>query len=181
MQMRPEVQLKSVIKALTDVVLPAVDPVNKLAQEQGKLAVGLLALLSQQQPVQYEFDREELERLLAYAAQLADGVQSADSGSAALADLQTASKSAAEALAGAMTTPADLQQAVRSMRAVTGELITHTFQSGDTTSRAQLSKLTLAMSGEQLIRERSMLLMQGWEPDPDAVPPLSELLSRESS
>ena len=42
MQMRPDIQIQSMIKALTDVVLPAVDADNKLAHEQTRLVIGLL-------------------------------------------------------------------------------------------------------------------------------------------
>ena len=176
MQMRPEVQLASVIKALTDVVLPAVDPDNKLAQEQGRLAVGLLALLSQQLPMQHSFDCNELQRLIDYSGQLQNAADGGDNTQKAAADLKSATDAATLALEGANTSPQALRDAVALMRAATGELITQTFKDGDRSSRTRLSRLTLDMSAEQLIRDRSMLLMQGWEPDPAAVPPLKDLL-----
>ena len=39
-----------------------------------------------------------------------------------------------------------------------------------------MKKATLAMSREQLLRERAWVITQGWEPDPKAVPPIEELL-----
>ena len=38
MQMRPLLLTQSMIKAMTDVVLPAIDPQNKLAHEQARLS-----------------------------------------------------------------------------------------------------------------------------------------------
>jgi hypothetical protein len=35
----------------------------------------------------------------------------------------------------------------------------------------------LVMSKQQLLRDRSWLLMQGWEPDPKSVPGIAELLT----
>ena len=70
MQMRPDPQIKSVIKAMNDVVLPAVDPQNKLAQEQVRLCMGLLGLMAKQLPLQFRFDCDELARLSAYSAEL---------------------------------------------------------------------------------------------------------------
>ena len=75
MQMRPQIQLQAVIKALGDVVLPAIDPDNRLALEQGKLAIGLLTLLAQQLPVQFAFDCDELTRLIATSGELANAAQ----------------------------------------------------------------------------------------------------------
>src|ERR1700756_539308 len=70
MQMRPAVQIKSMVKAMTDVVLPAIDPANKLAQEQARLVIGMLGLMAQQLPLQFRFDCDELARLLQLAAAL---------------------------------------------------------------------------------------------------------------
>jgi hypothetical protein len=41
--------------------------------------------------------------------------------------------------------------------------------------------IVLAMSKEQLLRDRSWLLMQGWEPDPKSIPPIAELLGLAST
>ncbi len=49
---------------------------------------------------------------------------------------------------------------------------------GDVACRPKIQQAVLAMSKEQLLRDRSMMLMQGWEPDPKAIPPLDELLAR---
>ena len=159
-------------------MLPAIDPDNKLAVEQGKLSIGLLALLSQQLPVQFQFDCDELARLIATARDLATQAQGGAGTQAALAALTDASLAAGRALDAARSSPADIEAAVRSMRATTGTLITEVHRDGDAGSRQQVQQTVLAMSKEQGLRDRSMLLMQGWEPDPKAIPPLSELLSR---
>ena len=67
MELRPAFQIPALIKSLTDVVLPAVDPANKLAQEQGQLIVGMLALIAQRLPLQYRYDRHELDSFIALA------------------------------------------------------------------------------------------------------------------
>lgn len=90
MQMRPQIQLQAVIKALSDVVLAAIDPDNKLAIEQGKLSIGLLALLAQQLPMQFTFDRDELARLIATAGTLATDAQGGAGTQAAVAALNEA-------------------------------------------------------------------------------------------
>jgi hypothetical protein len=176
MQMRPQIQIKSIVKALTDVVLPAVDPDNKLAQEQARLAIGLLTLLAEQLPLQYRFDRDELHRLLVCSGELQATARGGRATQAALAALAGVTRSAAEAFGGASTSPDALLQWVRALRAATGTLVTQLYHDGDPACRAAIRDIVLAMSKEQLLRDRSMLLMQGWEPDPKAVPPLQSLL-----
>ena len=70
MQMRPEVQIAAMIKAMKDVVIPAVAGTNKLAEEQAKLVVGMLSLMAYQLPLQFRFDRDELARLVETSAAL---------------------------------------------------------------------------------------------------------------
>lgn len=178
MQMRPQIQLQAVIKALSDVVLPAIDPDNKLAIEQGKLSIGLLALLAQQLPVQFAFDGDELARLIATSGALATRAQGGAATRAAVAALNETTLAAGRTLDAARSSPADLEAAVRALRTATGTLITEVHRDGDAASQAAVQAEVLAMSKDQLLRERSMLLMQGWEPDPKAVPPLAELLAR---
>jgi len=178
MQMRPQIQLQSVIKALSDVVLPAIDPNNKLAMEQGKLSIGLLSLLAQQLPMQFRFDCDELARLIATSAELSAQAQGGAGTQAALAALNEAALVAGRTLDAARSSPADIEAAVRSMRTATGALITEVHRDGDAGCRPAIQQTVLAMSKEQLLRDRSMMLMQGWEPDPKAIPPLAELLAR---
>ncbi len=178
MQMRPQVQLQAVIKALSDVVLPAIDPDNKLAIEQGKLSIGLLALLAQQLPMQFRFDCDELARLIATSAELVRQAQGGAGTQAAVAALTEATRAARLALDAAGASPADIEAKVRALRAATGALVTEVHRDGDAACRPNIQQTVLAMSKEQGLRDRSMMLMQGWEPDPKAIPPLAELLAR---
>lgn len=178
MQMRPGIQLQAVIKALSDVVLPAIDPDNKLAMEQGKLSIGLLSLLAQQLPMQFRFDCDELARLIATSGELSAQAQGGVATQAALAALNEAALVAGRTLDAARSSPADVEAAVRSMRTATGALITEVHRDGDAACRPAIQQTVLAMSKDQLLRDRSMMLMQGWEPDPKAIPPLAELLCR---
>lgn len=177
MQMRPAIQIQSVIKALTDVVLPAVDPDNKLAQEQARLAIGLLKLMGEQLPMQFRFDCDELQRLIQCSRELLGQARGGSATRAAQAALEGVAKAAQLALEGARSSPQDVENSVRAMRAATGVLVTQVYRDGEPGSRAQVRDTVLAMSREQLLRDRSMLLMQGWEPDPQAIPPLDRLLA----
>jgi hypothetical protein len=177
MQTRPDLQIKSILKAMNDVVLPAVDPDNKLAQEQVRLCMGLLGLMARQLPLQFRFDCDELARLTAFSAELrrvaGGGVQTRE----ALANLDEATGKASGLLERARVAPVEIEQAVRAMREATGALISSVFRDGDANAQDRVQKATLAMSREQLLRERAWVITQGWEPDPKAVPPIEELLA----
>jgi hypothetical protein len=178
MQTRPDLQIKSILKAMNDVVLPAVDPNNKLAQEQARLCMGLLGLMARQLPLQFRFDCDELARLTAFSAELqriaggAGGTHTRES----VAALEQASAAASALLARAKVAPAEIEQAVRTLREGTGTVISSVFREGDDVVQDRVQKATLAMSREQLLRERAWVITQGWEPDPASVPPIEELL-----
>ncbi len=177
MQTRPDLQIKSILKAMNDVVLPAVDPNNKLAQEQARLCMGLLGLMARQLPLQFRFDCDELARLAAYSGELQGLVgpgrtQMQES----MAALEKTTKKANALLERAKVAPVEIEQAVRSMREATGALISSVFSDGDEGAQDRVQKATLAMSRDQLLRERAWVITQGWEPDPKAVPPIEELL-----
>jgi hypothetical protein len=181
MQMRPEIQIASVIKAMKDVVIPAIDPVNKLAVEQSQLIIGLLSLLSTQLPLQYRFDRDELARLIDCAKALQDIPPGDPAAWPAFERLRTSSDAAASILEQCRVEPNSLTESVREMREAIGSLVKTVSETEDHSTQLGIERLVLAMSKDQLIRDRSFVKMQGWEPDPAAVPEITTLLRPVSS
>ncbi len=176
MQLRYEIALTAMMKSMKDVVIPAVDAKNDLAVQQAHLIVGLLTLLAQQLPVQFRFDRDELQRLLTCARGLS-ALRSDDPSIHAAVQELDASRSTAEAVFERCTTdPAELTNAVRNLREATGALVTASSDGRDPAALAMVETAVLALSREQLLRDRSLMLPQGWEPDPSAVPPIEQLL-----
>ena len=173
MQLRSEIQITSIIKAMVDVVLPALDPENKLAVEQGQLVVGMLRLMETQLPLQFRFDRDELQRLLGAAAELEAICQSEATDELAMARARSSGT-----LANCTIDPAELHQAIGTMRTAIGDTIYAVgTNSTDESVVARAEKCVLKLSREQLLRDRSLLISQGWELDPDGLTPIEELLS----
>lgn len=170
MQLRPEIQIQSMIKAMLEVVLPAVDPANELAIQQAQLVVGHLSIFAQRLPLQYRYDRDALDRLVALAADLREA--GADSDGA----LGQAATRGSNVLDRAQADPAELVQAARALTEAMDGSIRRVFSSGDEASQARVEKVTLAMSREQLLRDRAWLIMQGWEPDPASVPAIDTMI-----
>jgi hypothetical protein len=163
MELRASFQIPTLIKAMTDVVLPAVDPNNKLAQEQAQLIVGCLHLMAQRLPMQYRYDRHELKVFVALAAELqreaSGGTELAD----ALATLREGATSGQEVLARAGAEPSELEAANLKMRDAVGRLIVAASTSDDEVRRSAIDKAVMAHAKDQLLRERAWLALQGWE------------------
>jgi hypothetical protein len=176
MQMRPNIQITSVIKAMTDVVLPAIDPANKLAIEQSQLILGILNLLASQLPVQFRFDRDELSRLCQYAHKLGAISVSDTHAGGALAALGASSAAAASVLEQCQLDPAELTSSVRHMREAMGELVCALATTSDLDNQLRVERIFIEMSKEQLLRDRSLMKMQGWEVDPEALSDIELLL-----
>lgn len=176
MQMHPALQIQSMIKALTDVVLPAVDPVNKLAQEQTRLVLGTLGLMAQQYPLRFQFNCDELSRLLKLAGVLQEVARGGPETTACVEKMALAAAAAGRTLERSQVGPDTIEQAVREMRAAASQVVRSIYIDGDETALRQVEGAVLANARDQLLRDRSWVLMQGWEPDPAALPKIQDLL-----
>ncbi len=176
MQMHPALQIQSMIKALTDVVLPAVDPANKLAQEQTRLVLGTLGLMAQQYPLRFQFNCDELSRLLKLAGVLQEVARGGPEIAACVGKMVVAAAVAGRTLERAQAGPDAVEQAVREMRAATSQVVRSVYIDGDEAALKQVESAVLAHAKDQLLRDRSWVLTQGWEPDPAALPKIQDLL-----
>jgi hypothetical protein len=176
MDLRPELQIKTAIKAMTDVVLPAVDPHNKLAQEQSRLIIGMLGLALRHLPLMYRYEQDELSRFLA----LADQLRKEAAGNAAIAGegdaLAASIARAADVLERARAEPSELTAANLALRQSIGALVSALGRDADPVRFKRVSAAVTQHAQGQLLRERSMLLGQGWEGDPKSIAPIEELI-----
>lgn len=173
MEMRPQLQIQTVIKAMMEDVIPAMDQTNQLAMQSAQLTIGTLMLISQHLPLEYRYDCDELARLLATAKALSSQAAAV----AASGELDKASVVAADVFDRARAEPSEILDAIRSLRAATADTVRAVYAQGSDSVQAEVEKTVLAMSKEQLLRDRSWLLMQGWEPNPAAVPAIDSLLA----
>lgn len=166
MQMRADLQLRSALRALREVVMPAIDADNPLALEQLQIVIGMLQMLAVQLPLQYRYDHDELTRLV----RLCDALN-VDSSSA----LAQASAAASDTLARAMADPAELLVAIRRLRVLSGEAVTAAYRDGSAQEKACISRLVLEHADQQLLRERAWVAAQGWEAQPARLPAIETL------
>jgi hypothetical protein len=167
MQLREDIQLKSVIRALSEVVLPAVDSNNALAIEQTQVVIGMLQLMAARLPLQFRYDCDELARLL----ELCRALATYDDGT-----LASATDAGAAVLARAQAGPDEVLLAIRQLRTLSGALITARYGDGDELTRTDISQRVLAHADQQLLRERAWVAPQGWEIQPETLPAIEDLL-----
>jgi hypothetical protein len=176
MQMRPHLQLLAVIKAMTEDVIPALDPANQLAMQSAQLTVGTLALICRHLPLEFRYSCDELSRLVVTAGTLRDRLEGGSQTATARACLVAAIGVAADVLERARAEPAEISDAIRSLRGATSLSVSAAYVEGTDTVVADVEKIVLTAAREQLLRDRSWLLLQGWEPDPASIPSIEELL-----
>ncbi len=177
MQLRPQIQIQTIIKAMMEDVIPALDQTNQLAMQSAQLTIGTLMLISQHLPLEYRYDCDELARLLASAETLQAQAKGIAKTRDTLTKLTAASHAGADVLRRARAEPGEIVEAVRELRAATAEAVSAVYAEGDEAAQSAVEKTVLSMSKEQLLRDRSWLLMQGWEPDPKSVPAIETLLA----
>lgn len=167
MQIKPELALQAALKSLTEVIAPALDPADRMAQEQIGLVIGLLTLVETRLPIAFAYDCDELARLIG----LAETIGSA----AASQSLAHALGEGAATLARAQASPHDVEQAIGRLRTEIGRVAGELAMQRHDAARAAVRAI-LDASSAQLLSERSWVLMQGWESNPESLPALETLI-----
>ncbi|MGQ0698611.1 MAG: hypothetical protein ACT4PZ_10250 [Panacagrimonas sp.] len=169
------------LKAMKDVVIPAIDPANRLAIEQSQLIVGMLGLMQHQLPIQFKFDRDELGRLV----DMLHGLKVICDLDPALAPLPGQYKGLITesrfVLDNSLVDPAQVHEAVQKLRLVVGEVVTYANEHAGEEIRTRIERDVLNLSREQLLRDRALMAPQGWEPDPAVLPSIHALLAGEAT
>ena len=161
----PQVRLDSMMKALADVILPAIPAVSELAVEQAQLLLGHLAILRSQIDFLSEFEDTELRaaRTLADAlCAIAEGSRCTEAAAADLARL------------GPNGTLDETLMALES-------LILAAAEDGTPEFKAQLRKLVIRHGRLMADLNRSAFAGTRFEVAPDSLPPLPEALASASA
>lgn len=147
-------RLASIVRSLTEVVLPHLPHEASLAQEQVHLAIGHLQILRAQLDDVPAFEREELADVVALAKALGASVSGGAMTSAALADL------------GATVADADGSD-VRSQTSAINKgvdaLVKAVFADGAEGTKPKLSALILEHEKARVLKDRTWFLPFGFD------------------
>ncbi len=175
MEVRPEIQIRAMIKAMVDVVLPAVDPEQKMAQEQARLVIGTLGLIASRLPVAYRFDRDQLDRYVSLSHELV-ALDKADGGGQTVSKLESLAERGADVLQRARAEPSELESTVFDLRAEVSSLLQSLHKSSSPEKWNKVNRLILDASKMEIDRERALVVAMGFEPKPGSIPPIESLL-----
>ena len=178
MDLRPKLQLQTMIKAMTDVVMPAIDPENDLAIEQAQLILGMMHLMVVRLPRQFEFDVNELERAVDLSLVILKEGKGGPNTQTALASLQQSEAQGRAILSAAKASPENIEQAILDLRSRTSALIDALSSDGESACQTTISRAVLESSQEQIALERAWFAPQGWDTKEDAPESLEKLLPK---
>jgi len=160
--MNPSVDLRihSMMRALTEVVLPAVDPDNSLAQEQVRLLLGHLHALTLHYRDEARLDEQSLIALETLAHEL---LAQCAGGAGTLA----AAKAVQVALVASDTR--ELSRAIESLMIASGV-------DGEPAFQAASAALVMTHARSETWRGRTWFKAMGFDAAPDSLPTIDQLL-----
>lgn len=153
-------RLASVVRSLTEVVLPHLPPEASLAQEQVHLAIGHLQILRGQLDAAPGFERGEWEDALAVARALGEGM----TGGQATLDAAAALAMAADAADGS-----DCREQTAAIHRAIDRLVEAVSRDGSPDAREQLPAIILRHEAARVAKDRRWFLPFGFDSmEPDA-------------
>jgi len=177
MELRSSFLVSAAVKSLVDVVLPAIDPANALAQEQGKLAVGTLQFAASRMSLQFRYDAVDLSQLVELAGTIRDVLRSEANADEAASALDTVTRRSESVLSRALVDPAALEDAGAELRGAITSAMSAARASKSVPAQRSIAKAVVKHAGEQLARERAWVAPQGWEGDV-SIPAIDTLLGQ---
>ena len=147
-------RLASVIRALTEVVLPHLPPEASLAQEQVHLSVGHLQILRAQLDVTPAFERDELDDAISIGQAL---------GSAVSGGVQTGKALAALSASVAAAKGSDVRGERKAIHNCIAELVRSVSADGDAAGKAALTRTILEHEQPRAQKDREWFAPFGFD------------------
>lgn len=162
--MTPDIDLRiaSMVRAMEDVVRPAIDPLNSLATEQAALIVGHLRLLA----VQWSKVENYARACLADLDRTLEGL--APSGG-------PATRAAAADLAEAREPKGPAEAHYKAVMRATDSLVRAAARDGEPAFRQALHHAVIAFSARQSLRDRSWFAASGFDLNPGELHSVADL------
>ncbi|TQC48206.1 hypothetical protein EEB14_16470 [Rhodococcus sp. WS4] len=161
--------LTAAVRALDEVIIPAIDPGHPLALEQARIVSKLIAQLEGRLDYYYDRIRFQLHHYVSLGRELATDAPTVSS---EIADALVSASSEGQRLLGEPGAKApDLEAAAERLAGVISALVRATATT-DSATRDRVERTILIASEPILDAQRAWFLPQGWEPDPSKVPPI---------
>lgn len=162
-------RIDSLIQAMSDIVLPAIDTDKGLAREQAQLIVAHLQLMKRQLPQALAFDALELQA----ASKLAHRLLELEPAIAGLAEHRQAVEAALSAAPGL----ADPQDAIRQVNHASEALVRALRAHAPRAAIDAMTAAVLEHTRDQSLRNRIWFASNGFDSERDRLPPIEFLLT----
>lgn len=176
--------LRAAVKALAEVVAPAVNPDDALAVDQLRLVISWLQFHDMRRRDEPRLAWATLRQRLALASQVRPVLDGAASSGPAVQGLAAALDRACSAARAVLEVPGEQghdpagawAQAAEELDALVCAAI-EALDTGPEAARLALARVVLDQAGDSLMLQRAWFAPLGFEARPQAVPPLEALLS----
>lgn len=174
MQPSFDLRIRSMIRSLSQSVLPALDPSNRAALEQTRLVIASLELLRKQIDFAHWFEVADVlsmaglvEKLLQSAPGTAFGPRAANLMREAIGTVNRHDVPLSE-----------LSACNRDLRGIVKSVLEEAFASGDELLRRRVQSLVLEAGKAQVARERAFVAAAGFDVFPETLTSIEQALSR---
>ncbi|MDB5818141.1 MAG: hypothetical protein JWQ11_1781 [Rhizobacter sp.] len=168
--------IRAAIKALDEVVAPALDPANPLALEQLKLVSRFLGFLRSRLPYEHLRSSHELRHYLALARQLVE-IAPNEGPVHARDALLGAIHEATPLISDPTCSPVQLEAGTKRLSAALSTLVRDVAEAPPAV-RDSVERAVTHAARRLLDAQRAWFLPMGFEPDPARVPSMEEALER---
>lgn len=167
-----DVRIQSMIRALTDTVLPQLVP-GTAAADQAALVAGHLVVIRDQIDIAADFDRYELESFSLLAASLIDDASGGPRTTTAVSLLVSlvSDRSA--------RSPADVRAQVDTLGSAIESLVHAVAIDGSSDSGVRVTALVVQHERRRVAANRKLFLGMGWESDSEDLPDLTLVTAAE--
>jgi hypothetical protein len=145
-------RLGSVVRALTDVIMPSLPVEAGLAQEQMQLVIGQIQIIRAQMDAAPAFEMEEAEDARALGKALLEAGEGGSATTAALADLKAATD--------AKTAPRETRLAIHN---AIDSLVRNVAADGSATFRTKLGQIIVKMQTGRTVKDREWFMPMGFD------------------
>ena len=176
--MGPEIatNIGSMLRALENVVIPAIDPENGLAREQSWLIMMYLRLMAEQHDQIFHFRLREIREFHALASELLRLQPAALPEDEITRSAYTALEAAKPLLALELPHYEALAETARTLRALADALTQRICDNGNAEQRSLIGAMLLDQAKIEALRERSWVAGLGQDPKPEELPPRGQFI-----
>lgn len=165
-----DVRIQSMIRALTDTVLPQLIP-GTAAADQAALVAGHLAVIRDQIDIAVGFDRYELRLYSLLAESLIDGASGGPRTTTAVSLLTSLLTSLVSA--GSAHSPADVRAQVDALGSAIESLVHAVAVDGSNGAGGRVTAIVVDHERRRIAANRKLFLGMGWESDSEDLPNLT--------